>query len=75
MPNRCYLQCQRLVFLPVGHKYVTVLAARSRAFCIKSYGLQPWIDVLDPKIHSDGPSLDQNIKDIISHSFSLLAVV
>lgn len=43
--------------------------------CVQYRGLVPWIDVLDDSIDGDGPELDAKIQDIITNSFSLLAVV
>lgn len=59
----------------VSHKKDDEQLALSVAQCIKFYDLVPWIDVLDDSIQGDGPELDAKIRDIITNSFSLMAVV
>ncbi len=59
----------------VSHKKEDEPLAMQVHDCILDYGLIPWIDVLDPSIHGDGPTLDEHIKGVINSSFSLLAVV
>lgn len=59
----------------VSHKKEDEPLAMEVHDCILNYGLKPWIDVLDPSIHGDGPTLDEHIRGVIASSFSLLAVV
>ena len=59
----------------VSHKKDDKRLAMQVYNCIMTYGLEPWIDLKDPTITGDGPDLDSHIQDVISNSFSLMAVV
>ncbi len=59
----------------VSHKSDDIGDALDLARCIQSEGLSAWVDVLDPNVSGDSPTLDDYIERVLSRTFSLLALV
>ena len=59
----------------VSHKSDDLGQALDLARVIQMEGLSSWVDVLDPNVTGDGPSLDDYIERVLSRTFSLLALV
>ena len=59
----------------VSHKSDDRGQALELARVIQGEGLSSWVDVLDPNVAGDGPTLDDYIERVLSRTFSLLALV
>lgn len=59
----------------VSHKSNDQARALDVARCIQEQGLSVWVDVLDQSIVGDSPELAKHIDNILTRTFSLLAVV
>ena len=65
----------RKVDVFVSHKSDDTALAIDVANCVTTYGLEAYVDELDPNIKGDFGSLDHYIANVLQRSFSLVAVV